>query len=251
MSIPYSPTSEITALLRRLLNPDDLGLAASARLRDIVRFALGQEMVEQSWPRDAHWIETNLLASVLHYPACWDTAAYPSLASAIKAIGAFKCSDAQHADAATNQEAKPVAGYKDVASISVDEVRIAFEHEARKQGHADFARAQTSQRYKSDELQDIWQITKRTVSNLAGHDLAAAPQEQTPADKDAIDADRWRTALRFVGAHKLGGWDANFHFLTLPVAAGTPLLRGSVAGHFTKAIDDARALQSPPQQVSK
>lgn len=109
MSIHHGPNSEITLLLRRLLNPEDLGHAAGARLRDIVRFALGQEMVEESWPRDAQWIETNLLASVLHYPGCWDTAAYPTLASAIKEIGTFKCSDEQHSDAAAGQEAKPVA----------------------------------------------------------------------------------------------------------------------------------------------
>ncbi len=115
MSIHHHPNSEITLLLRRLLNPEDLGHAAGARLRDIVRFALGQEMVEESWPRDAKWIEQNLLASVLHYPGCWDTAAYPTLASAIKEIAAFKCSDEQHAAA---QEQAPTMTPFDLIQVT-------------------------------------------------------------------------------------------------------------------------------------
>jgi hypothetical protein len=91
MSIPTTPKSEITALLQRLLNPDDLGLAAGGRIRDIARFALGKKMVERAWVKDAEWVETDLLAAVLHYPTCWDTAAYPTLASALREIGAFKC----------------------------------------------------------------------------------------------------------------------------------------------------------------
>src|SRR5450830_143654 len=47
-------------------------------------------------------------AQAIHYPECWDTAAYPTLASAIKEIGAFKCST-DECPAAQPQEAKAVA----------------------------------------------------------------------------------------------------------------------------------------------
>lgn len=38
----------IKAILQQILNPEDLGLASSARLRDVIRFALGRRPVEST-----------------------------------------------------------------------------------------------------------------------------------------------------------------------------------------------------------
>jgi hypothetical protein len=38
----------IKAILQQILNPEDLGLASSARLRDVIRFALGRQPVEST-----------------------------------------------------------------------------------------------------------------------------------------------------------------------------------------------------------
>lgn len=56
------------------------------------------------------------------------------------------------------------------------------------------------------------------------------------ASSDAEDAERWRTALRHVGATRLA-WHLHFTFALQP-----PLnvMQGSVAEHFTKCIDAAR-----------
>jgi hypothetical protein len=73
----------------------------------------------------------------------------------------------------------------------------------------------------------------------------AAPRTPT-ADEcfadalEAQDAARWRTALRFVGGELSGGWRQCFHFGALPIAKGVDIMRGSVAEHFTQAIDAAR-----------
>jgi hypothetical protein len=102
MSYVHNP--EITALLQRLLNPDDLGHAAGARLRDIVRFAFGRPSAE-----------TNLIACFpsagTRHKTLQSALADDSLVIQYQTIGQYR--SALLADfplvAAGSQEAKPVA----------------------------------------------------------------------------------------------------------------------------------------------
>jgi hypothetical protein len=60
----------------------------------------------------------------IHYPECWDTATYPTLQDAIRAIGAFKCAnyDGQHDGAIRNAALEEAAKW-------VDQRRFDFENE--------------------------------------------------------------------------------------------------------------------------
>ncbi|WP_050465906.1 hypothetical protein [Herbaspirillum autotrophicum] len=87
-----------------------------------------------------------------------------------------------------------------------------------------------------------------TSGVMTVHPLYTAQQQPAPAvGANAVDAQRWRTTLRFVGAYRFVGCHEKFHFETLPIEPGTKLMRGSAAGHFTKAIDAAIALQAGEQ----
>lgn len=68
--------------------------------------------------------------------------------------------------------------------------------------------------------------------------LAAAPVQ---AQEDARDAARWRQVLRHVGGQRHTGCQT-FGLVTLKPVSGN-IMQGSVAEHFTKAIDAARAAQ--------
>jgi hypothetical protein len=59
----------------------------------------------------------SLTAAGIHYPGCWDTAAYPTVQDAIRAIGAFKCSEC-----ADSRPAGGVTDYDLKGGLDVDEV---------------------------------------------------------------------------------------------------------------------------------
>lgn len=73
--------------------------------------------------------------------------------------------------------------------------------------------------------------------------LQSSPSPSPAEEQDRIDAQRWRTATQFVGAMTAGGWRQIFHLQSLKPIDGANLFRGSVAQHFTEAVDAARAAQ--------
>lgn len=63
--------------------------------------------------------------------------------------------------------------------------------------------------------------------------------------KDAKDAERWREALQYVGADRSPALGCDYFVLRgIHVTPGSNLMRGSVAGHFTAAIDAAIAAKA-------
>lgn len=65
-------------------------------------------------------------------------------------------------------------------------------------------------------------------------------------EAEKIDAERWRTAIRFIGAQYNGYNSQEFKIsYYLAVGAGN-LMKGSVAEHFTNAIDRERAKNAAP-----
>ncbi|WP_432263479.1 hypothetical protein [Cupriavidus sp. TMH.W2] len=74
------------------------------------------------------------------------------------------------------------------------------------------------------------------IARIRELERAASSADQ---EEDARDAKRWRTALRFVGAWLSGGRRQTWSLEPLPIPAGVNLMQGSVAEHFTQAIDAA------------
>lgn len=90
----------------------------------------------------------------------------------------------------------------------------------------------------------IWSRNRSTVEGYCSRYpnavmtpiIGAAPSPSAEEDQDAKDAARWRETLKHVG----GASDPQrFVFRWLPIVAGADILRGSVAEHFTNAIDAA------------
>ena len=105
----------------------------------------------------------------------------------------------------------------------------------------------------------MWTAGGKAIKACGGHErdaaslawaamLAAAPQITVAQAEDARDAARWREALMHVGAvNHLGGQHFTFNTLTAPpgsVPAMPSLMRGSVAQHFSKAIDASIAAKA-------
>lgn len=78
------------------------------------------------------------------------------------------------------------------------------------------------------------------IHGLIREAIDADRAARAPADSVLEDAARWRETLMHIGAaNHLGG--QHFTLNTLRIADQMFLLRGSVAQHFTKCIDAARA----------
>ena len=158
---------------------------------------------------------SNTTAALIHYPECWDTAAYPTLASAIKEIGAFKCSS-DECQAAT-QEAKPVAADSAFRSRVADLIHLI-------QFYPNIS--------KGDERQAELAIVD--IKRM----LAAAPKQPAPADKDAVleplDVEVILDKMRQYFSEKAS-----------PFAGGATIVQGGVGSviEFAHAI---RSLQSSP-----
>lgn len=74
----------------------DVSLGALNDAHVLAHSALGK--LASLTPRDAEGEDASLaMAQAIHYPACWDTAVYPTLASALHEMAAwFKCSNDEH-----------------------------------------------------------------------------------------------------------------------------------------------------------
>lgn len=78
-------------------------------------------------------------------------------------------------------------------------------------------------------------------------EVDASPSPQ-PTD-EATDAARWREVVRHVGGARGAYGEDCFALRTLKPVSDTTIFRGSVAEHFTKAIDAAR-LATPPDNAA-
>lgn len=89
-------------------------------------------------------------------------------------------------------------------------------------------------RTKSMPLSDLIPLLNKAADALAA--LEAAPQQA----QDKLDAERWRTMLARVGATS---WFNGGHMFMVNLQAPPNVMQGSVAQHFTAAIDAARKAQ--------
>jgi hypothetical protein len=99
------------------------------------------------------------IGEAIHYPECWDTAAYPTLRDAISAIGAFKCSndDGQHDAAIRNVALEEAAEECDARAEQ-------YEREAR---GGDNSGASDHKAYASNDLaRDIRALKSATPSPI-------------------------------------------------------------------------------------
>ena len=73
----------------------------------------------------------------------------------------------------------------------------------------------------------------------------AAPTPAAEAVRDATDAARWREALKYVGGTYTGS-GVRFTLRYLEPVADADVMRGSIAEHFTNAIDAAMSASQAP-----